>query len=75
MEKEIQENYKKPGHPTAFGGISQLERYYNKKGGVASRGRIQKALQPIDSYVLHQEAKQLTRNPTYIHFRRQQFQV
>ena len=75
MEREIQDNYKRPGHPTAFGGVSQLEGYYNKKGGVVSKERIQQALQPIDSYVLHHEAKQLTRNPTYIHFKRQQFQV
>ena len=68
---EIKENYVTPNHPTAFGGINRLQRFYNIKHNDAK-----KVLEEIHSYTLHREYKKpKKRNPYFIYRLRQQIQI
>ena len=73
-EREIKENYTRPGHPSAFGGISKVSDYYRKTDNV-SPDKIRQILSGVESYNLHRESKQLSRNPTFVHHKREQIQV
>ena len=73
-ETEIKENYTRPGHPSAFGGISKVTDHYKKRDDV-SQNAVEEILSGVESYNLHRETKQLTRNPTFVHHKREQIQV
>ena len=72
IEAEVIRNYKNPSHPTAFSGLQNVYRYYNKR---ISLKKIRDILSKVDEYTLHKEYKQLTTNPNYVNYARQQFQI
>jgi transposase InsO family protein len=71
-EQDLKENYNKPGHPIAFSGIQNIYNYYN---GNLSVNKIKEILAGIENYTLHREYKKGQRNPSYSHFKRNQFQM
>ena len=71
MNKKIRTNYLKPGHRTAFGGISTLTRFYK-----IQPAKAKDILSSISSYTLHREYKKpRRRNPYYVYEKREQVQV
>ena len=72
MEHEILQNYHNPLHPTAFGGINTVHRYYD---GEISRKQIEKILKKSYSYSKHKETKKPTTNPYFVYSKHQQFQI
>ena len=68
--KNFKKNYLTPGHPTAFGGINKLVKYYK-----APKDDIKRQLESVEVYSTHYETKKPKRNPYYVWFRRQQFQI
>ena len=74
IEQEIVSNYTTPGHPTAFGGISKVGEHYQRRKKFSQK-KLKNALSSVESYNLHRGSKQLTRNPTFVHHKRQQIQV
>jgi len=50
--KRISTAFRKPGHPVAFSAPDQIRRYFG-----TSKEKAKKALEHIDSYVLHREYK------------------
>lgn len=72
IEKDIKENYRRPGHPIAFAGIQQIYSYYNRKIPIS---RIKELLSGIESYTLHREFHKQQRNISFSHFKRYQFQM
>ena len=71
-EKDLKENYTKPGHPIAFSGIHNIFEYYR---GVLTKKKIKNILFTIQNYTLHKQYKNGVRNPSYSHFPRYQFQM
>ena len=69
---DLSKNYTKPGHPIAFSGINTIYDYYNK---TLTKNEIINFLASIESYSLHRDYKQLTRNPSFARFKRYQFQI
>lgn len=69
---DLKENYKNPGHPIAFSGINKIYEYY--KGAISIK-QIKDVLAGVESYTLHREYHKNTRNVTYAHFKRYQFQM
>lgn len=64
-------DYITPGHPTAFTGITRISQHYDQKPEKA-----RKFLENIHSYSLHREYKKPKhRNPYYVYFLRQQWQI
>jgi len=68
--EEIESNYLKPGHPTAFGSPNTVSKYYN-----ISLKEAKFILQKIDAYTLHRGFKKPLRNPYFLHYKREQVQV
>lgn len=68
----LKHNYKNPSSPVFSAGLTRLYDFY---GGVLKLSDLRSFLGSVDSYTLHREYKNLTRNPSYTHFRRYQFQV
>jgi hypothetical protein len=71
-EDDLRSNYNKPGHPIAFSGIQNIYDYYK---GNLSVNQIKDILSGIENYTLHREYKKGQRNPSYSHFKRNQFQM
>jgi len=71
-EDDLRNNYNKPGHPIAFSGIQNIYDYYK---GNLSVNQIKDILSGIENYTLHREYKKGQRNPSYSHFKRNQFQM
>lgn len=71
-ENDLKQNYKRPGHPIAFAGISQILKYYN---GKLSIPKIKEILSGIESYTLHREFHKQKRNISFTHYKRYQFQM
>ena len=71
-ETDLQTNYTNPGHPIAFGGINNIYEYYK---GLLTKSKIQELLSATESYTLHKEYHKGQRNPSYSHFKRNQFQM
>lgn len=66
LKDQIKQNFKKPGHPTAFSAPGNIARTYN-----ISQENARKYLEEIDSYVTHREYKRPSQfNPYFIHNRR-----
>lgn len=72
FEEDLKANYNNPGHPIAFSGISNIYDYYK---GNLSQDQIKDILASIENYTLHREYKKGQRNPSYSHFKRNQFQM
>jgi transposase InsO family protein len=72
FEEDLKTNYNNPGHPIAFSGISNIYDYYK---GNLSQDQIKDILASIENYTLHREYKKGQRNPSYSHFKRNQFQM
>ncbi len=66
------ENYTKASHPIAFSGVSNLYRFYK---GVLKISDIKNLLSHNESYTLRREYKKPSRNPSYSHYKRYQFQI
>lgn len=61
-KETILKNYEDPTHPTAFGGVATVARFYN-----IGKKRARVYLQELDSYVMHKEyRKPKAYNPYYI---------
>lgn len=69
---DLKANYNNPGHPIAFSGIQNIYNYYK---GNLSINEIKEFLAGIENYTLHREFKKGQRNPSYSHFKRNQFQM
>lgn len=73
-QEEIIRNYTTPGHPTAYAGVTKVQRYYRGQG--VTLEDVRRALEHVDAYTLHKEYKRpRLRNPYYVHFKRQQVQA
>jgi len=70
--EDLKRSYINPGHPIAFSGVGTLLKYYAPHLDVKD---IEGALSEIESYTLHKEFHKQTRNPSYSHYRRYQFQI
>ncbi len=72
MEQVIKDNWTRPGHPTAFAGLTTLKNYYR---GRATPFMIRKALASLDPYTIKREAKPVkVFNPIYARYPRQLIQ-
>jgi len=73
MNTTIYNNYLNPSHPTAFGSLGTLSRFYK---GRYSQKEIRQALAHADSYTLHREIKKpRVRNPIFVYSLREQVQM
>jgi len=72
IEKDLKINYNTPGHPIAFSGINNVYSYYK---GRLSYNKIKEILSGVENYTLHREYKRGQRNPSYSHFKRNQWQM
>lgn len=72
IDEEIKQNYKTPGHPTAFANAKTVYKYYN---GIYSLKRIKNILKSIESYSIHKEFHKGLRNISYARYKRYQFQI
>jgi transposase InsO family protein len=72
FENDLKNNYITPGHPIAFSGINNIYNYYK---GKLSYDKIKDILSGIENYTLHREFKRGQRNPSYSHFKRNQWQM
>lgn len=72
IDNEIKENYKTPGHPTAFSNASNVYKYYN---GIYPLKRIKNILKGIESYSIHKEYHKGFHNISYARHKRYQFQI
>jgi hypothetical protein len=71
-EEDLKANYRIPGHPIAFSGINNIYEYYK---GILNKEKIKDILSGAESYTLHKEYHKGQRNPSYSHFKRNQFQM
>ena len=71
-EEDLKKNYVNAGHPIAFSGINNVYDYYN---GLLNKSKIKEILSNSESYTLHKEYHKGQRNPSYSHFKRNQFQM
>ncbi len=71
-EEDLKTNYTNAGHPIAFSGINNVYDYYK---GLLSKDTIKNILSSAESYTLHREYHKGQRNPSYSHFKRNQFQM
>jgi len=71
-ETDLKNNYNNPGHPIAFSGINNIYKFYK---GHLSYDKIKDILSGIENYTLHREFKRGQRNPSYSHFKRNQWQM
>ena len=58
-ENDLRLNYKTPGHPIAFSGITNIYNYYKRK---LSQNKIKEILSTIESYTLHKGFRSAQRN-------------
>ena len=66
-EELILENYRKPGHPTAFSAPGSVARHYNVRASVAKN-----AIAKSDTYSLHREYKRPRNyNPYFVYKKRE----
>ena len=72
LETDLKNNYILPGHPIAFSGLNNIYNFYK---GKLSYERIKDILSGIENYTLHREFKKGQRNPSYSHFKRNQWQM
>jgi Integrase core domain/Chromo (CHRromatin Organisation MOdifier) domain len=73
MNATIYNNYLNPSHPTAFGSLGTLKRFYK---GQFTEAQIRLALSHADSYTLHREVKKpKVRNPIFVYSLREQVQM
>jgi hypothetical protein len=72
IEAKILQYYHQPGHPIAYAGINKIYEYFNKK---IPKKTIQETLKKSYAYTIHKETKKSRRNPYYIYYKRQQFQI
>ena len=63
--------YEDVNHPLYLSGITKIYEYYN---GTLPVEDIEKFLQTKDTYTLHRQVKRPIRNPTYVYYKRYQFQ-
>ena len=69
--RQIRTNYINLKHPTSFGGVTKIQKYYK-----ISRAQAAKALRGVKSYSLHRETKKPhVRNCYFIYQLRQQVQA
>jgi len=69
---DILKQYHTPGVPFSFSGINNVFRY-NK--GKIKLNEIEDLLKSSDAYTFHKETKKIIRNPYYVYYKRQQFQI
>ena len=72
MLDDLKSNYTKLGHPLFFSGINQIQSYYKNKLSVS---KIKDFLSSVYSYTLHKESHDSFRNPYFIRFKRQHWQI
>ena len=72
MAEKILEYYHQPGHPIAYSGINKIYNYFGKTIPLKT---IREKLKDSYSYTIHKETKKSQRNPYYIYYKRQQFQI
>ena len=70
--EHLKQSYVSLGHPLFHSGISTIQRYYN---GCLSVEKIKSFLSSIYAYALHKESHENIRNPYFIWFKRQQWQI
>jgi hypothetical protein len=64
MQKVIQD-YKTPGHATAFSGLNAMTRFYR---GQYSKAQLSRAMEGVDAYTIKRESKPVSVfNPIYTH--------
>lgn len=69
-DEEIRENYKTPGHPTAYSAVTNVSKFYG-----ISKDKVRQILAGVDSYTRHFEFKKpKVYNPYFIRRKRQQIQ-
>jgi len=68
----LKTNYVNPGHPIAYSGINNVYNYFN---GKLTIDEIRSVLYGVESYTLHREFHDETRNPSYSHFKRYRFEM
>lgn len=68
----LKESYTNPKHPLFSAGVSNIYRYFK---GKLKLPEIRKFLGSVENYTLHREYKNLSRNPSYSHFKRYQIQI
>jgi hypothetical protein len=71
-QEDLKKNYTIPGHPIAFSGINNIYEYYK---GLLNKEKIKEILSGAESYTIHKEYHKGQRNPSYSHFKRNQFQM
>lgn len=71
-EEDLKKNYSNVGHPIAFSGINNIYDFYK---GLLKKTKIKEILSGAESYTLHKEYHKGQRNPSYSHFKRNQFQM
>jgi hypothetical protein len=73
MEAVIALNYVNPLHPTAFGSVKQVHKYYFP---AASLTQVKNALSNSESYTKKRAQRKIKKHiPIYMYFKRQQFQI
>lgn len=70
--EDLKRSYTFPGHPIAYSGAQTVYKYYRP---FLSIGDISNILSELESVTLHKEFHKQTRNPSYSHFPRYQFQI
>lgn len=69
-DERIRQNFRSPGHPTAFSAPGNIAKHYG-----ISQKKAKEILQQVDSYVLHKEYKRPKYfNPYYVYNRRELIQ-
>jgi len=69
---DLKQSYTRPGHPIAFSSAEAIRYYYKPHLNLQD---IKEFLSGIESYTLHKEFHKQTRNPSYSHYPRYQFQI
>ena len=73
LEFDLRQKWSTLGSPIAYGGISKIYEYYNKK---ISKKEIERILSTIPSYTkFKQRKKSNLHNPFFIYYRHQQWQI
>ena len=70
--EDLRRNYTKLGHKLYFAGISQIHHHYR---GCLSISKIKEFLSSVYTYTIHKESHENVRNPYFIRFKRQQWQI
>ena len=70
--EDLKRNYTKLGHKLFMAGISQIKLHYK---GCLSVAKIKQFLSSVYTYSIHKESHENVRNPYFIRFKRQQWQI